>query len=214
MARGPARDPPPQRIAIIGAGIAGASLNRAFSALGVSATVFDAAGAGSGGSSAPAALLAPRLDAGLGPPAALFAQAARTAGRLYEAIPRAVIARGALQLAAGPKDAARFTVIAASDLFEPRGMRLVTAEEATARLGEAALAGLAIEEAMVLEPAPVLGAWLGPITPARVTAVERTGEGAAAIWRLRARPARSSPKRMRSALPQPWRLAILCRTSP
>lgn len=182
---GQAHDSPPPRIAIIGAGIAGAALHRAFSALGAEAAVFDAAGPGSGGSGAPAALMAPRLDAGLGFPAALFAQAARTAARLYEAIPGAVIARGALQLKAGPKDAARFAAIAASDLFEPGDMRLLTSEEATTRLGEAAPAGLAITAATVLEPAAVLGAWLREVTPARVTVVERAGDGASGVWRLR-----------------------------
>ncbi len=182
---GQARDPPTPRVAIIGAGIAGAALHRAFSALGVEAVVFDAAGPGSGGSGAPAALMAPRLDAGLGSAAALFAQAARTAARLYEAIPRAVIARGALQLRAGPKDGARFTAIAASDLFEPGDMRLLTAEKASARLGEAAPSGLAIEAATVLEPAAVLGAWLGEVASARVTVVEWAGDGASEVWRLR-----------------------------
>jgi len=182
---GEARDPPSPRIAIIGAGIAGAALCRAFSALGAEAAVFDAAGPGSGGSGAPAALMAPRLDAGLGPAAAVFAQAARTAGRLYEAIPDAVIARGALQLRAGPKDADRFAAIAASDLFEPGDMRLLTAEGATARLGEAAPASLSIDAAMVVEPAAVLAAWLGEVTRARVTAVERAGDGPSGVWRLR-----------------------------
>jgi tRNA 5-methylaminomethyl-2-thiouridine biosynthesis bifunctional protein len=182
---GEVREPPPPRVAVIGAGIAGAALRRAFSALGVEAAVFDADGPGSGGSGAPAALVAPRLDAGLGPAAALFAQAARTAARLYETIPGAVIARGALQLRAGPKDAARFAAIAASDLFEPGDMRLQTTEEAAARLGEAAPAGLSIDAAMVVEPAAILGAWLGEVTGERVAAVERAGHGPSAFWRLR-----------------------------
>ncbi|HLZ82844.1 MAG TPA: tRNA (5-methylaminomethyl-2-thiouridine)(34)-methyltransferase MnmD [Caulobacteraceae bacterium] len=176
--------PPPPRVAIIGAGIAGAALRRAFSALGAVAAVFDASGPGSGGSGAPAALMAPRLDAGLGPPAALFAQAARTAARLYETIPDAVIARGAWQLPMGPKDPARFAAIARSDLFEPADMRLLSADEAGSRLGEAAPAGLAIEGALVLEPACVLDAWLGEVVRARVAAIERAADGASAAWRL------------------------------
>jgi tRNA 5-methylaminomethyl-2-thiouridine biosynthesis bifunctional protein len=182
---GEARDAPLRRIAIVGAGVAGAALRRAFTALGAEAAVFDADGPGSGGSGAPAALMAPRLDAGLGPAAALFAQAARAAARLYEAVNGAVIARGALQLRAGPKDPARFAAIAASDLFEPDDVGLLTEEEATARLGEAAPAGLSMDTAMVVEPATVLGAWLGEVTQARVAAVERAGAGASAAWRLR-----------------------------
>ena len=182
---GVARESRSPRVAIVGAGIAGAALRRAFSALGVETVLFDAEGPGSGGSGAPAALMAPRLDAGLGPAAALFAQAARTAARLYEAIPGAVIARGALQLRAGPKDAARFAAIASSDLFEPGDMRLQTAEQAAARLGEAAPAGLSIDAAMVVEPAVILGAWLGEVTRERVATVERAGHGPSAAWRLR-----------------------------
>ena len=183
---GEAGDPPIPRIAVVGAGVAGAALSRAFMALGAETTVFDAAGPGSGGSGAPAALMAPRLDAGLGPAAALFAQAARAAARLYEAIPEAVIARGVLQIEAGPKDPDRFAAVAASDLFEPGAMRLLTDEAASARLGEATRPGLSMEMALTLEPARVLEAWLGPIARARVTSVERTNERpTGAAWRLR-----------------------------
>jgi len=185
---GPARGRSDPRMAIIGAGVAGASLRRAFATLGVEAVVFDAEGPGAGASGAPAALMAPRLDAGLAAPAALFAQAARTAARLYESIPGAVIARGALQLEAGPKDASRFSAIARSDLFEPGEMSPIGAPEASARVGEAAPPGLAMASAMVLDPGAVLGVWLGPATQsvarARVAAVERAGEGPSAPWRL------------------------------
>lgn len=172
------------RIAIIGAGIAGAALRRAFDALGAETSVFDAAGPGAGGSGARAALMAPRLDAGLGPAAALFAQAARTAGRLYEAIPGAVIARGALQFEGGPKDKARFAAIAGSDLFEPGDMRALSAEDASAHVGEAASAGLSMASALIVEPAAVLGAWLGDVARVRVAVVERGGGGRCAGWRL------------------------------
>jgi tRNA 5-methylaminomethyl-2-thiouridine biosynthesis bifunctional protein len=181
---GEAGDRPSPRMAIIGAGVSGAALYRAYAALGGEAMVFDLAEPGSGGSGAPAALMAPRLDAGLGPPAALFAQAARTAARLYAAIPGAMIAWGALQLRAGAKDEARFATIAASDLFEPGDMQLMTAEQATALVGEAAPAGLSMNAAMVLEPSRVLNAWLGDVSRARVTSVERVADGASAVWRL------------------------------
>jgi tRNA 5-methylaminomethyl-2-thiouridine biosynthesis bifunctional protein len=179
---GEAADPPAPRVAIIGAGVAGAALAKAFDDLGVRARVFDAAGPGAGASGGPAGLMAPRLDAGLGPAAALFAQAARRAARLYEAIPGAVLARGAVQLAMGPKDPGRFAALAASDLFEPGALRAVGAVEAHARLGEEAGAGLAMDEARTLRPAAILAAWLGEATTARLACLRRTAAGDA--WSL------------------------------
>lgn len=54
---------PPRRIAIIGAGIAGACLARACTDAGLAATVFDEAAPASGASGNPLALVMPRLDA-------------------------------------------------------------------------------------------------------------------------------------------------------
>src|SRR5207253_580887 len=108
---------PPGRVAVIGAGIAGASLARAFAAQGIAVRVFDSGGPGAGASGNPAALVTPRLDAGLGPPARLFAQAFARAVRLYSEAPQALIARGALQLETAPRDRRRFETIAASALF-------------------------------------------------------------------------------------------------
>jgi tRNA 5-methylaminomethyl-2-thiouridine biosynthesis bifunctional protein len=168
------------RVAIVGAGIAGASLARALAAQGVQATVIEAALAGAGGSGAPAALMTPRLDAGLGPAAALFAQAARRAASLYDGIAGAVISRGALQLAQGPKDPARFAAIAASDLFEPTTMSRLEAAAVAARLGEPAPEGLVIETARVVSPKVILAAWLGSVVSARVSSLEQAG----GAWRL------------------------------
>ena len=170
----------PDRIAIVGAGIAGAALARAFGALGVQAEVFDETGPGAGASAGPAALVAPRLDAGLARPAALFAQAFARAGALYAQTPAAILARGAIQLEVGPKDAGRFAVIAASDLFEAGAFRRVGAAEASEALGEASPAGLSIEDALTVEPAAVLTAWLGETRRARVAALEWAG----GVWRL------------------------------
>jgi tRNA 5-methylaminomethyl-2-thiouridine biosynthesis bifunctional protein len=150
----------PRRVAIIGAGIAGASLARAFRALGIGATVFDA---GEGASRNPAALVTPRLDAGVGPPARLYADAFRRATALYREVPDALVATGARQLETGPRDAARFAAIAASGLFE-RGSLVP-------RPGE-----LFLQEAAVVEPERVLEAWAGDWLAQRVTAIERTGE--------------------------------------
>lgn len=183
-----ARNATPARIAIIGAGIAGASLARAFADLGVRAAVFEDDRPGAGASGGPAALAAPRLDAGLGSAAALFAQAARRAVALHGRAPGAVLARSVLQRPQGPKDPGRFDAIAASDLFDPGAMRILKAAEAGRRLGEAARTidsddasgGLLIEEAVVVDPAAVLSAWLGPVTAARVARVERRD----AAWAL------------------------------
>jgi len=189
-ARLPSAPPPARRaprIAIVGAGIAGAALARAFRALGAAPRVYDAERAGAGASGMPAALVTPRLDAGLDEIAQLHAQALARAASLYDALPAAVIARGVLQLEAAPRDAARFAKIAAADLFEPGDLQVLTAEAAAERLGEPAPAGLLIAAARVIEPAAVLAAWLPELAPAAVAAVEPAGAG----WRLAAADGRT-----------------------
>ena len=176
----PADAPAARRVAVLGAGIAGASAARAVRALGGEALVFDAEGPGAGGSGNPAALVTPRLDAGLAAPARLFAGAFRRAVQLYETCPEALIARGVLQLSGGARDLDRFARIAGSNLLEPGALELLDAETVSARLGEAAPAALDQTTALVLEPAPVLAAWLGVPRIARVAAVVRTADG----WRL------------------------------
>jgi tRNA 5-methylaminomethyl-2-thiouridine biosynthesis bifunctional protein len=168
----PAADPPTPRVAIIGGGIAGACLFRAFASQGVTAAVVasDAPSASAG----PAALVTPRLDAGLAAPAALFA---RTFARARTVHAATVLARGALQLAVGPKDAARFAAICASNLFEPGEVRMLSPAESSARLGESAPGGLEIESALVVDPAPLLDL---PRIVRHVAQLQR-GEG---VWRL------------------------------
>jgi tRNA U34 5-methylaminomethyl-2-thiouridine-forming methyltransferase MnmC len=78
--------PRPQTLAIIGSGIAGASLARAARAEGLSVTVIDDPD-GVAASGNPAALVTPALDAGGGPRAALYAQAFARAVTLYEGLP-------------------------------------------------------------------------------------------------------------------------------
>lgn len=171
---------PAKSVAVIGAGIAGAALARAFRALGAEVAVFDPHGPGGGASGNPAALVTPRLDAGLGPAAALYAQAFAHAADAYRGLPDAVIADGALQLAQADRDAGRFATVAASDLFAPGALTLHTAEDVTARLGEAAPGGVCFGEALVIEPARALAAWTGPVRGATVAAIEPDGRG----WRL------------------------------
>lgn len=163
------------RVAILGAGIAGAALCRAFLALGVRPRVIEAEGPGAGTSGNPAALVMARLDAGGGTIAQLYAQALARAADLYGQIPDAVIARQAVQLEAGPKDPARFDRIAADELFEPGAMTRLSASEAGAGLGEPARAGgLQIRDALVVEPACVLAHWLSgaEMLTARVERIE------------------------------------------
>ena len=167
-------------VAVIGAGIAGMALCRAFGILGVTAQLFDAVGVGAGASGGPAALAAPRLDAGLGPAAALFAQAMRTAVGAYAAVPGAVIDRQALQLQIGPKDPRRFAAVAGSEVFEPGGMSACDAPGVSAHLGESAPAGLKIDAALVVEPARVLAAWSPPLSIQRVASITACAGG----WRL------------------------------
>ncbi len=171
---------PPRRVVIIGAGIGGAALARAFRALGAEVVVLDAEGLGAGASGNPAALVTPRLDAGLAEPAQLFAQAFRRAVRLYHDEPRCIVAQGALQLGFEPRDLERFAKIAASNLFEPAALEMLTPAQSTARLGEDGPEALALNDGLVIEPQVVLSAWAVEVRQASVSCIEQDGEG----WRV------------------------------
>jgi tRNA 5-methylaminomethyl-2-thiouridine biosynthesis bifunctional protein len=171
-------------VCIVGAGIAGAALARAFRAEGVEPVVLDARAPGAGASGNPAALVTPRLDAGGGTPAQLHAQAFARAVALYgQTLAEAVISRGALQLEIQPRDAPRFDRLAESDLFPEGALQRLNPAETGARLGEPADTGaLWIRDALVLEPGPVLGGWLGPggARTAAAAGLEPVRDG----WRL------------------------------
>ena len=158
--------PRPKTLAVIGGGVAGASLARAARAEGLDVTVIDDPDsvAASGN---PAALVTPALDAGGGPRAALYAQAFARAVTLYEAEPDAIIAREVLQLPASERDPARFAKVAEQDLFEPGAM--VLRNDA-----------LAMTQALVIEPAIVTAAWSGEIVRRRIARLENDGEA----WNL------------------------------
>lgn len=173
-------DPPPLRVAVIGAGIAGASAARAVRALGGEAVVVEVDRPGAGGSGNPAALVTPRLDAGLGEAAILFARAFDRAIRLYDTLPDAVIARGVLQLAAGTRDTDRFARIATSEIFEPEALALIDSAAAAARLDETAPAALDQRTALVVEPAAILAAWLEEAIAGDVRRLEPSG----GTWRV------------------------------
>ena len=177
---GEAVDPPARRIAIIGGGIAGASAARAVRALGGEAIVVEAKAPGAGGSGNPAALVTPRLDAGLGEAARLFAQAYARATHLYDGVAGAVLTRGVLQLAAGEREIERFAKIAGSDVFESDALIMLSPEAASARLGEAAPGALDQTGALAIRPEPILAAWNGQILCAEVARLEAVDGG----WRL------------------------------
>lgn len=169
---------PTPKVAILGAGVAGASLARAFAALGLQAEVFDPRGPGGGASGNPAALVTPRLDAGLGAAARLYAQAFARAVDLYTIEgPGVVLSRGALLLEQDDRDGARFRKIIDSDLYEPGALVLETAADTGAMLGEAAPGGVRFRDGLVIEPRGLLDRWTPTIRPDAVAAVRRDADG-------------------------------------
>lgn len=158
--------PPPTaksqpHIAVIGAGIAGASVTRALIAGGARVTVIEAEHPGAGGSGFPAALVTARLDAGDALIAGFHAQALERAGALYRALPDAVIAEGVLQLEQAPRDAVRFDKIAAQALWPAESMMRLDAAACAARLGRPLHSGgLLMHGAFALRPSKVLEPWL------------------------------------------------------
>ncbi|HWQ86798.1 tRNA (5-methylaminomethyl-2-thiouridine)(34)-methyltransferase MnmD [Brevundimonas sp.] len=169
-------------VAIVGAGIAGAALARAFAALGIRATVVEADRPGVGASGFPAALVTPRLDAGDEAVAALFAQALERARALYAAVPDAIVAGGVLQLQQQPRDAGRFAKVAVQPVWPEGAMAILDAASASDRLGEPVGGGLSMGGAMALRPAPVLEQWLKGADP--VTAEVARLEPHDGCWRL------------------------------
>lgn len=174
---------PPPRVAVIGAGIAGASVSRALKAQGVRAIVFEGEGPGAGGSGFRAALVTPRLDAGDQGIAALHAQALERAGDIYSAIQGAITGHGVLQLPQAPRDAARFEKVARQPIWNDGDMVVLDEGAASAVAGEATeQGGLLMRGAFALRPAAVLSTWLSDaeMRAERVTRLER----AAGRWQL------------------------------
>jgi tRNA 5-methylaminomethyl-2-thiouridine biosynthesis bifunctional protein len=134
-------------VAVIGAGIAGASLVRALRSRGLQPVLVESRDNGAGASGNPAALVTPALDAGGGPRAGFYAQAFARAADLYRQIPGAVTSEGARQLVKTDRDPVRFDAVAASDLFEA-GAMVRTVE------------GLLIRDGLAIRPQAVLDAWL------------------------------------------------------
>lgn len=180
---GEVSEPAPPRVAVIGAGIAGAALTRAFTALGLRPTVIETEGPGAGASGFAAALVTPRMDAGDHGIAALYATALERASTLYGATPGAVLARGVLQLEQAPRDAGRHAKVAAQDLWPEDAMVPLDAAACTARLGEPVeTGGLWMRDAMAVRPDAVLDAWMtgAERITATVGGIERSQGG----WRI------------------------------
>ncbi|MEY4251022.1 MAG: hypothetical protein RJA87_2655 [Pseudomonadota bacterium] len=175
---------PVPTVAVIGAGIAGAALVRAFGRAGLEVHLFEAEQAGAGASGNPSALMTPRLDAGGGVAGMLHAQAYRHALRVYHGeTPQAILAEGVMQLETAPTDSRRFDLLAEQDLFEPQDLVRLDAVQASARLGEPALVGgLWMARALSIEPLSILQAWLGSSTLSAVASLQREPGGQ---WRLR-----------------------------
>ncbi|WP_199555984.1 tRNA (5-methylaminomethyl-2-thiouridine)(34)-methyltransferase MnmD [Sandaracinobacteroides hominis] len=152
---GVAAEPPQPRVAIIGAGIAGASLARAFADFGLTAHIFAQGPMASGN---PAALVTPRLAAGSGDGAALHALAFRRAvQRIRESAPEAIIAQGVRRLLS-ESETARAVATVESGLFDAGSLTLD---------GD----GMRMAEALVVSPDRLRAAWLPAVEERRVEAL-------------------------------------------
>lgn len=161
--------PHPTRIAVVGAGIAGASVARALKAQGLQPIVFEAVGRGHGGSGFPAALVTARFDLGDGAIAALFAQATKRARTAYSAIPDAVLTHGVVQMPAGERDLSRFARIVDQPIWSDGCMTLRDD------------GALVMRDAFTVAPQIILAAWLPePLKTGAVATITPGTEG----WRM------------------------------
>lgn len=153
---------PIPRVAVIGGGIAGASLVRALRGVGIAPTLIEAEGLGAGASGAPAALVTPWVDAGLSPAAVLAAQAFLRAGLLYRTeASEAVIDTGVVRVPKDEADFHRLLQVAGQPVW-PAGSISELADVDVAGLTKesAAPPGLWLSDALVVEPRAILDAWL------------------------------------------------------
>jgi tRNA 5-methylaminomethyl-2-thiouridine biosynthesis bifunctional protein len=153
-------------VAVIGGGIAGASVARALVAQGIAVTLIEAERPGAGGSGFPAALVTPRLDAGDAVIAGFHAQALERARALYQSTPGAVVAPGVTQLEQAERDRARFARVAAQPWW-PEGEMIATDS------------GLEMAGALTVAPLRILTPWLDGVTiiTGRVGRIERDATG-------------------------------------
>ena len=146
-----------KRIAIVGAGIAGAALAYQARQLGLMVDIYDQDGVGAGASGNAAALVTPRFDLGDDAIAGLFADALDYATRLYRRLaPEAVLAKGTLLYETSPRDAERFDRISRQDVFAQGDIGpFRPGGEATET------SGLRLNAALAVLPRPILESLLG-----------------------------------------------------
>lgn len=161
------------RVAILGAGIAGASLARAFRALGVAPRLFAAGPMASGN---PAALVMPRLSTASLAASRLHAQAFQRAVQLIRReAPGSILAEGAFQQVKR-EEIARAEATMASGLYPEGALRLE---------GDR----LWLRDALVVSPARLRAAWLPEVAEWRVAEVLAAADG----WRLAGEGSRGEP---------------------
>jgi tRNA 5-methylaminomethyl-2-thiouridine biosynthesis bifunctional protein len=168
------------RVAVIGAGIAGAAVARALVAAGCAPVVLDAEGPASAASGFPAALVTPRFDLGDAAISALFVQALDRADTLYAALPDAIVARGVLQLPGSERDARRFEKVVDRPDWTKGEMKLV---DPSPRLGEPVdERALSMAPAFVVSPRAVVEGLLAgcDVRKGAVAAIEPGPDG----WRV------------------------------
>ena len=169
------------RVAVVGAGIAGAATAHALKTLGLTPIVIETETPGAGASGFPAGLVTPRLDVGDTDLAALFAQALATARAVYSRIPGAVLSEGVIQLEQSPRDAARFDRIAEQPFWAPGRMQRLDAAQASTLLGEPVeTGGLWMADAVTVAPPIALAGLLDgiEIAKAQVAGLRRAADDA------------------------------------
>lgn len=172
----------PKRVAIVGAGIAGAACAAALTRRGVETVVLDAARElGAGASGNPAGLVAPRLDRDATPAAELFLAAYLDAVATYTALGAGVFTQTGAEEHPGARGADVIAAMLADPPLPPDWI---------AALGEHAAL---YPQAGVLKPLAAIRAFLRGATiqhEAEVAALEQAGEG----WRLLAPDGRAMLK--------------------
>ena len=171
---------PVPTVAIVGAGIAGASVAQALITRGIKPTIFEARHPGAGASGFPAALVTPRLDAGDEGLATLAAQAVRRAMAQYSQIRSAVLHNGVLQLPSQNRRSDRFERIAGQSVWAEGEMELVDPASLDLDVSPTDLGpSLNMVLAGAIQPHIVLNAWLVGATMVRasVQGLERASSG-------------------------------------
>jgi tRNA 5-methylaminomethyl-2-thiouridine biosynthesis bifunctional protein len=142
----------PRRVAILGAGIAGAALAHAIGQHGIAVDVFEPApGPAQGASGNPLALLMPRLDAGDTVEAGLLLDAYLAAREAYTGLPEAVYT-DVLQVPRNAAEAARFEKLLADPPLPLEDLEAVRG------------GGLLHKRALILRPEPLVARLLAGAT--------------------------------------------------